>query len=490
MDDLRLYIGGSWLESEAGARFEARSPATGAILATLAEGTREDARRAIAAAHEGKGHLARLSVWDRARLCLRVADAVERRRDVLAQTLTLDQGKPHAEAEAEVGSTIEGWRNAADHAKWLETSVIPVEDPHKRVLTIRQPRGVYGVITPWNFPLNIPTEYLAPGLAAGNAIVWVPAPTTSVVAVQLMECLEEAEIPPGAVNLVTGLGPVVGDEVVANPGTDAVGFTGSSATGEQIARRAAGKPLLLELGGNGPTLILDDADLDRAVEATAFGSFFNAGQVCSAAERILVHRRVHEEVAERLADHARRIRLDDPRKPETEMGPLNNEPVAAKTDRHLADAIARGANVLTGGGRAPGFPTNLYYQATVITGITRDSLINREETFGPVAPLTMFESEDEALAWANDNTLGLVSAVFTRDLSRAFYFAERLRTGIVNVNESTNYWELHIPFGGVAGKRSGVGRIGGKHTLMEMTDLRTICLDVRRSDREGSLRTG
>src|SRR5437667_369635 len=375
MNALQMYIGGRWVASVSGATYQARSPATGEAIATLPEGTREDAQRAIAAADEGKARLARMSVWDRARVCARVADVLERRQDELARTLTLDQGKPlHSEAKAEVSATITGWRNAADHIKWLETSVIPVEDPHERVVTIRQPRGVYAVITPWNFPLNIPTEYLAPGLASGNAMVWVPAPTTSVVAVKLMECLEEAEVPAGAINLVTGPGPVVGDEIVAHAGTDAVAFTGSSATGEHIARRAAGKPLLLELGGNGPTVILDDADLE----------------------------------------------------------------------------LASGAR------------------------------IDREETFGPVAPLVPFQSDEVALAWANDNTLGLVSAVFTSDLSRAFWFAERLRTGIVNVNDSTNYWELHIPFGGVAGKRSGIGRLGGKHTLYEMTDLRTICLDVRR----------
>jgi succinate-semialdehyde dehydrogenase/glutarate-semialdehyde dehydrogenase len=481
MDALRMYIGGRWVDSVSGAKLQARSPATGEVIASLPEGTREDARRAIAAAQEGKARLARLSVWDRAHLCGRVADVLERRKDELARILTLDQGKPlYSEAKAEVEATITGWHNAADHVKWLETAVIPVEDPHKRVLTIRQPRGVYAVITPWNFPLNIPTEYLAPGLAAGNAIVWVPAPTTSVVAVKLVECMEEAEVPAGAMNLVTGPGPVVGDEIASHPGTDAVAFTGSSATGESIARRGAGKPLLLELGGNGPTLILDDADAELAANATAFGSFFNAGQVCSAAERILVQRRLHGEIVGRLVDHAKRIRLGDPFDEHTQMGPLNNEPVAEKTDRHLADATARGAKVLVGGGRARGLPTDLYYQPTVLTGVTRDALINREETFGPVAPVIPFESDDEALTWANDNTLGLVSAVFTRDLSRAFWFAERLRTGIVNVNDSTNYWELHIPFGGVAGKRSGIGRLGGKYTLYEMTDLRTICLDVRR----------
>jgi succinate-semialdehyde dehydrogenase/glutarate-semialdehyde dehydrogenase len=281
------------------------------------------------------------------------------------------------------------------------------------------------------------------------------------------------------VNLVTGPGPVVGDEIVSHPGTDAVGFTGSSATGTHIAARAAGKPLMLELGGNGPTIILPDADLDRAVPRIAQGCFLNSGQVCSATERILVHERVHDAVVERLVTAARAERLGMPDDPETTMGPLNNQPVAEKMDRHLADARAKGARVLFGGRRAPGFPTDLFYEPTVVDGVTPDMLLNTEETFGPVAPVLTFRTYEEALAIADGCTLGLVSAVFTQSMRDAFFFVERLRAGIVCVNEFTDYWELHIPFGGASGKRSGVGRLGGRHTLMEMTDLKTVVLDLR-----------
>jgi acyl-CoA reductase-like NAD-dependent aldehyde dehydrogenase len=346
------------------------------------------------------------------------------------------------------------------------------------VFTFRQPRGVYAVITPWNFPLNIPIEYLGPGLAAGNAVVWVPAPTTSVIAVKLMECIEAADVPPGVVNLVTGPGPVVGDEIVADPDTNAVGFTGSPATGEHIARRAAGKPLLLELGGNGPTVILEDADLELAARATARGAFLNAGQVCSATERILVERGVHDEIAGRLVHAAQQVRLGDPALPQTTMGPLNNRPVAEKMDRHLDDGVKRGAKVLFGGKRAPGFGTDLFYEPTVIDNVTPESVINYEETFGPIAPLMPFDDYERALEIANGAGLGLVASLFTRNVGKAFRIAERLRAGIVNVNDTSNYWELHIPFGGVAGTRSGIGRLGGKYTIMEMSDLRTITIDV------------
>lgn len=474
-----MYIDGKWVESEAGEVFEAINPATGQAFATLPKGTREDARRAVAAARRAQPKLATMSIWDRSRLLHDVADVMEARKEGLAQTLTEDQGKPlWSEALFEVSKAIEGFRNAAEHVKWLEGETIRVEDPDKRVFTIYQPRGVYGVVTPWNFPMNIPVEYLAPGLAAGNAIVWVPAPTTSVCAVKLTECLVDAGVPAAAVNLLTGPGEVVGDEIVGHPDTDAVGFTGSAATGVHIARRAAGKPCLLEMGGNGPVIVLDDADLDAATLAAAGGSFGNAGQICSSSERVLVGAGVYDDFAERAVEAARQVKLGDPLDRASTMGPLNNPKVAGKVAEHLEDSVKRGASVLFGGNARSDLGSDLFFEPTVLSDVSLESKLNLEETFGPVVPLIRVKSDEEILEIANRNTYGLVASVFTQSLKRAYYFAEGIKTGTVNVNDASTYWELHVPFGGASGKFSGVGRVGGKYALREMSDLKTISVHI------------
>ncbi|HXF72185.1 MAG TPA: aldehyde dehydrogenase family protein [Actinomycetota bacterium] len=477
-EHLRMWIGGEWVDAAEGAAFEATSPATGEVIATVPQGGREDARRAIAAANEAWRRWAALSAFDRARAMRRVAEAIDARREELARWLSLDQGKPlHAEAADEVEELIRYFEMAEADATRLEGLLPPSVDAGKRVLLQRVPRGVVGVITPWNWPYTMPAEILAPALAAGNAVVWVPAPTTSACSVKLAECLAEADLPPGVCNLVTGPGPVVGDEVAANPGTHAVGFIGSIATGHRVAERAAGKELLLEMGGNGPLVVLDDADLDRAVEATLVACYLNAGQSCTAGERILVQEAVHEAFVARLAEAVRdRIRLGDPFDPATTMGPLNNEPTAEKTERHVRDALERGARLVAGGRRSALGP--LFYEPTVLDGVTEEMEVAREETFGPVAPVTAIASEEEAVRIVDASPYGLLAAVFTRDLARGLRFAEAVRTGWVNVNEGTNYWESHLPFGGRAGSRSGVGRVGGRFSLERLTEIKTIVVDL------------
>lgn len=473
------FIGGRWQGDPRGEIRPVHSPIDGSRIGLLSWSSRQAAAEAVSAARAAQPAWSKASIWDRAKAMRRIGEAIAARRADLAALLTLEQGKPYAEAFFEVGKSADGFHLAADLVKYLEGNTIPTEDPGKRVMTFYRPRGVYAVVTPWNFPVNIPVEYIAPGLAAGNAVVWTPAPTTALVAAALARAVEEADLPPGILNLVTGAGAVVGDEIVSNPGTNAVGFTGSAATGKQISLRAAGKPQLMELGGNGPVVILEDADLDRAAAATASGCFVNAGQVCSSSERILVHRKVYADFAERMAAAARAVVLGDPRVDGVTMGPLNNAAIAGKVAEHVQDALGRGARAIVGGKRPDDMPSPLYFEPTVLTGVAREALMNTEETFGPVAPLLAIDSDEEAFEVARDNRYGLVSSVFTQDIDRAFRYVEAMPTGMVNINDTSNYWELHIPFGGASGKDSGMGRVGGRHALTAMSDLKTATFTVR-----------
>ncbi len=470
-----MFIDGAWSSAQSGATFTADSPATGETIAEVPQGDRDDARRAIDAANGAADAWARTTAFERAAFMHRIADGVEKRREALARTLTLDQGKALRESHDEVEELVQYWRNAGEDGKRLEGRLANSFTPGKRVLLVRRPRGVIGVITPWNWPYTMPAELIAPALAAGNTVVWTPASSTAVAAVALAECIVEADLPPGVFNLVTGPGSVVGDEIARNPGTHGVGFIGSTETGRKVAEAAAGKAAVLELGGNGPVVVLADADLELAAAATVTACFMCAGQSCTAGERLLVHRAVREEFVARVAalvgEH---VVLGDPFADATTMGPLNNAGVAEKMDEHVEDALRRGATVVAGGERQPGHPTDLYWQATVLDGVPADSLVAQEETFGPIAPVVEIGSLDEAIWLANASPYGLLSAIFTRDLSEGLRYADAVRTGWVNINDSSNYWESHLPFGGRSGTASGIGRVGGSAPMESFTELQTI----------------
>ena len=475
---LQMFVAGEWVGAASGETFSAESPVTGEKIGEVPSGDRADAGRAIEAASGAADAWARSSAFERAGALHRVADEVERSRDGLAQTLTLDQGKPlRAEAYDEVDELVGYWRNAAEDGKRLEGRLPSSVSAEKRVLLVRRPRGVVGVITPWNWPYTMPAELIAPALACGNTVVWTPAPTTAVCGLALAECVAEADLPPGVFNVVTGPGAVVGDEIARSPGTHAVGFIGSTATGRKVAEAAAGKAVVLELGGNGPVVVMEDADLDLAAEATVAACFLCAGQSCTAGERLLVHRDVRDAFVERLARLVtERVVLGDPFAEGTTLGPLNNDPVARKMDEHVADALERGAELVAGGARASGYPTALYWQPTILDGVPLDSLVAREETFGPVAPVVPVDSLEHAIELTNASPYGLLAAIFTADLRRGLEFADRVRTGWVNVNESSNYWESQLPFGGRAGSASGIGRVGGSAPMDTFTELQTIVL--------------
>jgi acyl-CoA reductase-like NAD-dependent aldehyde dehydrogenase len=476
----RMLIDGEWCDAASGQTIEATSPATGESLGEVAWGDRGDAQRAIAAARAAFPAWEARTAFERAAMLHRIADACERRKDDLARICTLDQGKPlQAEAVVEVGELIEFWRMAAEDGIRLEGSIPASAAPGRRVLLLRRPLGVCGVITPWNWPYTMPAEVLAPALACGNCVVWTPAPSTAVCSGVLAECVVEADPPPGVFNFVLGPGPEVGDELAANPGTQAVAFTGSTVTGLTVAKRAAGKAQLLEMGGNGPLVVMDDADADAAAAAAVVACFLGAGQSCSAGERLLVHEAVHDEFTERFAARVEaEIRLGDPFDDQTTLGPVNNAPTAEKMDEHVADAVRRGAAVVAGGERAGGFPTDLYWPATVLDGVPADSIAVTEETFGPIAPIVPIRSLEDAIQQTNALDYGLMAAIFTRDVTAGLRYADSVRMGLVNVNETTNYWEVHLPWGGRAGSASGIGRVGGRYPMETLTELQPVTFGI------------
>jgi succinate-semialdehyde dehydrogenase/glutarate-semialdehyde dehydrogenase len=484
MREYLLYVNGAFIAG-GGGTMPATSPATGERFASVAVADPDDVDRAVVAARKAWVGWAAISPFERAACCESVMVAIGAHRDELARALSEDQGKPLlAEAYPEVDELHEYFHMAGEDAKRLDGSLPPSTSADARVLVSRVPLGVVGVVSPWNWPYTMGAELLAPALAAGNTVLWVPAPTTSACSGLLAEVIAEGGLPPGVFNFLPGPGPIVGDHVVAHPGVDAVGFIGSVTTGRRVAERAAGKTQILELGGNGPMVVLEDADLEAAADATLEAAYLCAGQSCTAGERFLVHSSVRAEFVDRvLAATASKVRLGDPFETSTTMGPLNNEANAVKFDAHLADARERGAVVRCGGSRAAGFPTPLFAEPTVIEGVSLEMTIAREETFGPVVPVIEISSLTEALEITNRSPFGLTAAVFTDDLERGLAFAEQARAGWVNINASTNLWESHLPFGGRSGSLSGRGRVGGRFVLEAFTEPKTVHFPAPRRSR-------
>jgi acyl-CoA reductase-like NAD-dependent aldehyde dehydrogenase len=475
---LQNFIGGDWVEATSEDSRAILSPVSGEKLADVPNASEGDIARAARAAKEAQPAWGAATAWERAKVCHAIADLIEERKEDFARELSLEQGKPYvAEAIPDIEETAENFRIAAEDVKRMETAVIPSQDANKRIFTFRKPNGVYAGITPWNFPTLIPVELIAPGIAAGNTIVMKPSEWTPIAMANFVRIMADAGLPDGVVNVIYGDGRV-GERLIQDENVDCVGFVGSHTTAEKIVRAAGLKRSLIEASGNGPVVVCVDADLEAAAKGAVYGGFFCAGQVCCATERVLVDERVHDDFLAAVVKEAEGWKLGDPFDEDTLVGPMNNEPTAQKMDRHLEDAVEKGAEIVVGGSREGGRPTDLYYQPTVVDGVGVDTLINRDETFGPIVPLITVDSDDEALAVANDSHLGLQAAVYTRSLKRAFKYLDNLRVGNVVVNDSTDYWEAHEPFGGASGTRTGWGRIGGRYTMLDMTDLKTVVLDV------------
>ena len=476
----RMYVDGEWCEAASGETFEVRSPVTGAVLATLPRAGSEDVRRAVDAAESAQSRIARLSIRERSEIAYRVIEAIRPHLDAWALDLTLEQGKPIREARLEVSEVLPNLQWNTEDLKRVETPVLEgYSKPEMMYILRREPLGTVAVITPWNYPWLLPGEFVVQALICGNAVIFKPASTTPISAVHFLEAIERAGVPRGSVNLITGPGSTVGTELVEHPKVDGICFTGETVTGEEISHRAGLKKIGLELGGAGPLIVLDDADLSKAARDIAFGCYNNAGQVCCANGRVLVAESVHDRLVEKVVAEAHRWRLGDPRRDETDLGAMNNEPTAAKVDRHVREGVAKGARLLAGGARAANQPTNLYYPATVVDDVTGDMLLGNAETFGPVAPILRFRTLEEAVELAHLPRYGLSMAIHTSNLRRAFSLARDLKAGQIVVNDPALYWDYNHPWGGF--RRSGIGRVAGKWTVESFTEIKTVIVNVGES---------
>jgi succinate-semialdehyde dehydrogenase / glutarate-semialdehyde dehydrogenase len=466
-------IGGEWCGGSGGI-MQTRSVWSGQAVADVDLCTAADADRAVQAAADAFPGWAATPLVDRVELLRRVERLIVDRGEEIAQLITLETGKTINETREEVLEySAPAYQKAAEEVLRHRGMTFPSTQErsnNKRIVLSHRPIGVVAVITPYNFPTDIASIAIAHAIASGNTVVWKPSEWAATSCALLASLFEEAGFPPGVVNVVQGYGDL-GAALVAHDSVDGIFFTGSTPTGEKIAATAGLKKQLLELGGDGPQIVLADADVDAAVEGAVLGCFYLAGQVCTSAERILVHEDVHDEFVTKLKARAAELRLGDPTDEATDMGPLCNEGTLAKVVEQVEDARNNGAEV-TQLGEVDG----VFYPPTILTGVTPDMMIARNETFGPVAPIIKVRSVQEALEIANSSDLALNASVYTRDLATAWRVADALDHGTVNINESTNYWDQLAPFGGA--KKSGVGRELSTWFLDTFTEPKLINFDL------------
>lgn len=476
----KMYIGGEWHVGNTKEYKDVVSPGTGEVIGQIPMGNAEDVDKAVRAASKAAPILEDLSPFERAELCNRIADAIVKRREELAKLLCMEHGKPYyTEALGEVDVSALAFREAAEQIKWMNDEIIPMHDKSKRAFTYRKPKGVYAIITPWNFPIALASMYyLAPGLAAGNAMVWSPATYTSAAASLFMKCIEDASLPEGAINMVLGRGSVVGDALVVHELTDAVAFTGSPETGLLIERRAGIKPTSMELGGNGPTIVYKDADLELTADELLKGSFSNAGQICTITERVIIDNAIADDLVKIMLSKMDKYKVGDPFDINTTVGPMNNMPTVEKVFEHIKDAVSKGAKVITGGKIMDNAPTGHYMEPTIIDFVTPDTLINMEETFGPIVPLLRYKDEKEIDAIVNKCRYNLAAAIFTSDVKKALIMGEKMKFGYTQINSRSCAWDTPVPAGGCGGGLSGHGRNGGKWSIEDMSELRTVILNL------------
>jgi succinate-semialdehyde dehydrogenase/glutarate-semialdehyde dehydrogenase len=469
----QAYIDGKWVDADSGETLPVLNPANGQAIAEVAKCGTAETRRAIEAAERAQIEWRQKTAKERAAVLRRWFDLMMENQEDLAQILTAEQGKPLAEARGEIayGASYIEW--FAEEAKRIYGDTIPAPGNDKRVVVIKQPVGVVACITPWNFPNAMLTRKIAPALAAGCTVVCKPANETPLSAIAFVELAERAGVPAGVINIVAGVTREIGAELTGNPIVRKLTFTGSTEVGKLLMRQCAGtvKRTSMELGGNAPFIVFDDADLDEAVKGAIICKFRNAGQTCVCANRILVQDGVYDEFSKKLQEAMGDLMLGDGTEEGVNVGPLINEGAANDVLEFVDDAVAKGASVAAGGGRSD--LGACYVLPTVLTDVSKDMRVFREEIFGPIAPLFKFKTEEEAIEMANDTEFGLACYFYARDVGRIWRVGEALEYGIVGINEGIISNEM-APFGGV--KESGQGREGSKYGLDDYLEIKYMCV--------------
>lgn len=477
----RLFIDGKWVDAVSGKTFPSINPATGQVLTQLADGDARDADVAVQSARRAfeSGSWGEMSASDRGRILWKIGDLIDKYNEELGTLETLDNGKPIFEScQVDMPMVAEVFRYYAGWTTKIHGETVPVRGPFLHY-TLREPVGVVAAIVPWNFPLLLASWKVAPALAAGNTVVLKPAPWTSLTALRLAEIAQEAGLPAGALNVITGSSDDLGRALVRHPGVAKIAFTGSTLTGQEIARVSADtlKHVTLELGGKSPNIVLSDADIDGAVRGATIGIFYGKGEVCAAGSRLFVERKIHDEFMQKLVDRAKKLQPGDPLDPKTKFGALVSEPQMNKVLGYIEKGKSEGAKLVAGGGRSSIPNGNGYFvQPTVFDGVKNDMTIAREEIFGPVLAAIEFDDMEEAIREANKNPYGLAAAVWTRDIAKAHRIARRLEAGTVWINTYNNY-DPAAAFGGY--KMSGYGRELSMHALESYTQVKSVWVNLK-----------
>ena len=468
----QAYVAGRWCDADDGAMTPVVNPATGDAIGSAPRMGATETRRAIVAADQALPEWRARTAKERSQILRRWFDLMMTNQGDLARLMTLEQGKPLAEARGEIAYAASFIEWFAEEGKRVYGDTIPGHALDKRIVVLKQPIGVTAAITPWNFPSAMIARKVGPALAAGCTMVVKPSELTPFSALALAALAEQAGVPPGVLSVVTGDARAIGGELTSNPIVRKLSFTGSTAVGKLLMAQCAGtvKKLSLELGGNAPFIVFDDADIDAAVAGAIASKYRNAGQTCVCANRLLVQQDIYDRFAQRLADVVGSLRVGDGMEETTQIGPLIDERAVAKVEQHVGESLAKGAKLLVGGKRIVGAGT--FYQPTVLTDVTGDMPPMHEETFGPVAPLVRFHNEADAIRLANDTPFGLAAYFYSRDIGRVWRVAEQLECGIVGINEGLISTEV-APFGGV--KESGIGREGSKYGIDEYLQLKYLC---------------